>query len=110
MHLVKSKPRYTTVEKNIPRLKPEKKSDAPNPGTYKPLDSFKKAVVPNSERGYPAWAGPSNYKEGFKPKVSVFVENIHKYKRGIPGAIPAKRDYSDYKKLSQSPSLRKVRH
>lgn len=47
LHLVKTKPRYTTVEKNIPRLKIEKKNDVPNPATYKPLDSFKKAIEPN---------------------------------------------------------------
>ena len=107
----KVKPRYTTIDKGVPRFKPDKAEKHPNPASYKPLDSFKKAVLPNKERGnQPAWSGPSNYKEGFKPKVSVFIENIHKYKRGIPGAVPSKRNYDDYKKLSPSPSLKKCRH
>jgi hypothetical protein len=107
---LKTKPRYTVIEAKLARLPEKKKVTAPDPTTYKQMEAFKKAVVPNSEKGYPAWSGPSNYKEGFKPKVSIFVENVHKFKRHMPPAISPKRNYADYKMLSKSPSLAKCRH
>lgn len=47
VQLIKPKPRYTSVEKNIPRLPVTKKVDHPNPATYKAQDSYKKAVLKN---------------------------------------------------------------